>query len=446
MTSAILPFVFILLVTVPAFAQGLAPSTKPEPKSDNRTAQALYEDANGYLGRMYQEFNKKKLPYDPKLEAQTKKEQRDLAVKNAALLQARSLSGDDVYYLGLLHHLAGNADASLAAMRQFLKKDPDGQKAQTARNVVVLYAVRKDLFPEANAAVAAYARHQPQSADDRYRMELLITDAYMRAKDYPSMSAHAKQMLEASKTFIETNKGEVFRRDEMLLKSTVLLTDAYLKSNQKDLAVAALTELRRLSIQLPSAHLYRDATARLMQLDPKVNPEELFNPSLVSSKTALPELTGNDWVEQEAKKLTDLRGQVVLLDFWAPWCGPCRYTLPNLSRWQTKYKSKGLVILGVTKYYGHAEQKPVTPKEELDYLRYFRKRQAMPYGFLVSDGDTNDFNYGVFSIPTSFLIDRNGVLRYISFGASEEEIQLLRQLIEKLVNEDQPQKSTKATN
>jgi len=446
MTSAILPFVLILLVTVPAFAQGLAPSTKPEPKSDNRTAQALYEDANGYLGRMYQEFNKKKLPYDPKLEAQTKKEQRDLAVKNAALLQARSLSGDDVYYLGLLHHLAGNADASLAAMRQFLKKDPDGQKAQTARNVVVLYAVRKDLFPEANAAVAAYARHQPQSADDRYRMELLITDAYMRAKDYPSMSAHAKQMLEASKTFIETNKGEVFRRDEMLLKSTVLLTDAYLKSNQKDLAVAALTELRRLSIQLPSAHLYRDATARLMQLDPKVNPEELFNPSLVSSKTALPELTGNDWVEQEAKKLTDLRGQVVLLDFWAPWCGPCRYTLPNLSRWQTKYKSKGLVILGVTKYYGHAEQKPVTPKEELDYLRYFRKRQAMPYGFLVSDGDTNDFNYGVFSIPTSFLIDRNGVLRYISFGASEEEIQLLRQLIEKLVNEDQPQKSTKATN
>jgi len=277
-------------------------------------------------------------------------------------------------------------------------------------------------------------------------MELLITDAYMRAKDYPSMSAHAKQMLEASKTFIETNKGEVFRRDEMLLKSTVLLTDAYLKSNQKDLAVAALTELRRLSIQLPSAHLYRDATARLMQLDPKVNPEELFNPSLVSSNTALPELTGNDWVEQEAKKLTDLRGQVVLLDFWAPWCGPCRYTLPNLSRWQTKYKSKGLVILGVTKYYVHAEQKPVTPKEELDYLRYFRKRQAMPYGFLVSDGDTNDFNYGVFSIPTSFLIDRNGALRYISFGASEEEIQLLGQLIEKLVNEDQPQKSTKATN
>ena len=278
---------------------------------------------------------------------------------------------------------------------------------------MVLYAVKKDLIAEANEAVAAYARHQPQNADDRYRMEILITDAYMRAKDYASMSAHAKQMWEASMTFVRTNKAEVFRRDEMLLKSAVLLSDAYLKSNQKGLALAALTELRRLSMQLPSAHLYRDATERLMRLDPKVNPDELFDPSLPSTNAALPELTGTQWIEQEPKKLADLRGQVVLLDFWAPWCGPCRFTLPNLARWQTKYKSKGLVILGVTKYYGQAEQKPVTPKEELDYLRNFRKRQALPYGFVVTDGNTDEFNYGVFSIPTSFLIDRKGVLRYI---------------------------------
>src|SRR5678810_579121 len=106
-----------------------------------------------------------------------------------------------------------------------------------------LYAIKKDLVAEANAAVETYARHQPQNADDRYRMEILITDAYMRAKDYASMSEHAKQMWEASKKFIETNKGEVFRRDEMLLKSAILLSDAYLKSNQKELAKAAVTEL-----------------------------------------------------------------------------------------------------------------------------------------------------------------------------------------------------------
>jgi thiol-disulfide isomerase/thioredoxin len=435
MTSRVFSIAFLLLAAISTFAQGLAPAVKPDGK-DKRPAQELYEDANGYLGRRFQEFNKQKLPYDPKLDAQTKKEQKDLAIKNAATLQARgSLKADDLYYLGMLHHLAGDADGALAAMRLLLKNDPDGQKAQTARNVVVLYAIKQDLIPEATAAVEAYARHQPQSADDRYRMELLIADAFMRAKDYASMTAHAKEMLAASKKYIETNKGEVFRRDEMLLKSTVLLADSYLKSNQKDGAIAALTDLRRLAIQLPSATLYRDATVRLARLNPELNVEQLFDDGLVASNVALPELVANEWVEQQPTKLTGFRGQVVLLDFWAPWCGPCRYTLPNLARWQNEYKSKGLVILGVTKYYGHGGGKQLKEPEELAYLREFRTRNKLPYGFVVEDGDKNELNYGVFSIPASFLIDRKGAVRYISLGASEDEIQVLGQLIDKLIAE-----------
>src|SRR6185503_8288518 len=151
--------VLLLLATVSTLAQGLAPNLKPQPKADKRTAQALFEDANGYLGRKYQEFNKQKLAYDPNLEEKTKKEQKEVAIQNAVTLQARSpLTADDLYYLGMLHHLAGNADAALSTMRLFLKDDADGQKAQAARNVMVLYAIKKELVSEANATVAAYAR------------------------------------------------------------------------------------------------------------------------------------------------------------------------------------------------------------------------------------------------------------------------------------------------
>ena len=74
-----------------------------------------------YVDKKFAEFNKQKVPYDQKLEAKTKQEQKDLAAKYAAVLQARkSLTDTDVYYLGMLHHLAGNADGALEAMRRYL--------------------------------------------------------------------------------------------------------------------------------------------------------------------------------------------------------------------------------------------------------------------------------------------------------------------------------------
>ncbi len=67
-TKLILLVALILVGSVCVFAQA------PEAKTDERTAQAVFEDANGYLGRRYQEFNKQNLPYDPKIEAQVKKD------------------------------------------------------------------------------------------------------------------------------------------------------------------------------------------------------------------------------------------------------------------------------------------------------------------------------------------------------------------------------------
>lgn len=104
--------------------------------------------------------------------------------------------------------------------------------------------------------------------------------------------------------------------------------------------------------------------------------------------------------------LHDFRGKVVLVNFWATWCPPCRYELPTLSRVYDGLKKKGFVILGVSLDEDPASAVP-------PFLKSFRKEHhvKMDYPMLVGDEKVADAYGGIRGIPTTFIVDRKGIIR-----------------------------------
>lgn len=111
--------------------------------------------------------------------------------------------------------------------------------------------------------------------------------------------------------------------------------------------------------------------------------------------TPAPDFTLNDR-EGNPVPLESLRGQYVLLDFWASWCHPCRESMPHLKELYARYHEKGLEILGIS-----------TDSKSEDWLQAVRE-DATPWIHVLDSGVAEA--YGVHSIPTFFLIDPEGIM------------------------------------
>jgi len=416
------------------------PSPSPdEAAKRSAPASALYEEAAAYARQKFEEFERKHVPYSEQLDQATRREQREMAARYAALLAARpGLAGDDWYYLSLLYDIAGNADGELDADRRFLaEKTATGERAQSARLGVIVLAARKGLLEEAERTRAAYLSNQPQPLDERIRFEVEMARAYRKAKQLDYAAQYAQEAFRDIRQLPPPKPQGKTSRVNSIANVAIFLADTYVRLKKPAATEAVLTELRDLAFNLPSARLFEQAQGASeqmgLELDSGKDGDAFRDRKPDPSAPTPPEIVVSQWIDQKPVKLADLRGRVVLLDFWATWCGPCQITLPRLKRLDEKYRERGLVILGLTDFYGTAEGRPVAQPEEMFYLRQFKKKNGLLYGFGVADTEDNSLNYGISALPTTFLLDRRGVVRFISVGAGEEDE--LTKVIEKLLSE-----------
>jgi len=99
-------------------------------------------------------------------------------------------------------------------------------------------------------------------------------------------------------------------------------------------------------------------------------------------------------LDGETYTLSQLQGKVVMVDFWATWCPPCRAEIPHLIEIYNKYKDKGFILLGVS------NERPAT-------VQRYQKQKQIPYPLLIDDGSVSR-KFAVEAIPTGFIFDKEG--------------------------------------
>ena len=124
----------------------------------------------------------------------------------------------------------------------------------------------------------------------------------------------------------------------------------------------------------------------------------------------LGELVPNFTLQQDDGKplnLTDYRGKIVVLNFWATWCGPCVDEIPSLNHFSDRFKDQGVAVLGVSL------------DEDADAYRSFLAKYKVSFLTLRNASRTVSENYGTYKLPESYIISRDGRLLQKVIGATD---------------------------
>ena len=149
---------------------------------------------------------------------------------------------------------------------------------------------------------------------------------------------------------------------------------------------------------------------------PEVNPADAARIEAPHANFAAPPFTWSDETD-ETFDLNALRGKVVLINFWATWCPPCRAEMPAIDTVYRAKKEAGLVVLAVNQ------------RETAAYVKAFGDQFNLSFPLILDTDGAIGVRYQVRALPTTFFVDRRGIIRDVFVGG-----QMTRELIEGKVN------------
>ena len=156
--------------------------------------------------------------------------------------------------------------------------------------------------------------------------------------------------------------------------------------------------------QVPETSTSDTPAASVPAAEPQEAPVALAAPVGTSVGQSAPDFTLKD-LDGNSVSLHQFRGHVVILDFWASWCAPCRASMPTLDGFATRYQDKGLVLVGVSL--------DRSASDATSYLKQSNYHRLIALWESVSASQGVARTYGVSAIPRTFVIDRDGVIRFV---------------------------------
>lgn len=127
-------------------------------------------------------------------------------------------------------------------------------------------------------------------------------------------------------------------------------------------------------------------------------------------------------LEGKTVKLSDFRGQAVLVNLWATWCPPCRAEMQSIDKVYNEYKDQGFVVLAVN----------MTYQDTFGNIKPFVDKYGLTFPILLDDNNAVGSSYQLRSLPSSYFIDRNGIINEVVIGGPMAEA-LLRTRVEEIL-------------